>query len=837
MSQVSSSMNVSNFVVRQSTDDKGILCKRSEMSSQYTAEQTTQNTQGMSLRKWLNCGFNEANKPERLQIYRQIVQVVDMAHSQGNALQDLRLSNFILFPSNEIIYFNSSAQHQVVNFMDQNYRKNIQPGPESYVTVELEKNWYACPEELYGSDLLSANIYSLGILLFELLGSFIAFEMQYAVMSDLRNRILPPSFIYENPQEAGFCLWLLHPNPASRPTTRENSKIRIIKLEQRFELKCTYASTIGTRGEECRYMSQLESAYFSKRARLQPAETVSNERNDLDLLGNRKMCYEKNFGCTNDVLDDICKFMRYRKFKVCGSLKNENLLNSSNAICSLSFDHDENYIAAAGVSNKIKIYEFESLLHDSVDVKYPAVELLNKSEKYKNPMVHVSGPSEGCKPCKVCGFRFPRLRSHWITILKLWDLKQTSLEGISTDACCMTYIGHTNEKNFVGLSVLDGYIACGSESNEVKGCGEASCDSLFSSPIQGYMLGVLSACLSALAGVFTEFIVKKTNDTLYWQNVQLYTFGALFNMGRLFADDFRGGFESGPWWSRLFNGYTITTWLVVLNLGSTGLLVSWLMKYADNIVKGILTTLSQSDGGYKYDYATIPFLAEIFKLLVSSIFLWRECKKSPPPRMTTDWKTVRLYPIPSIIYLIHNNVQFATLTYVDTSTYQIMGNLKIVTTGILFRLFLKRKLSNLQWMAIVLLAVGTTTSQVKGCGEASCDSLFSSPIQGYMLGVLSACLSALAGVYTEFIMKKNNDTLYWQNVQLYTFGALFNMGRLFADDFRGGFENGPWWSRLFNGYTITTWLVVLNLGSTGLLVSWLMKYADNIVKVSSFLLD
>jgi len=55
------------------------------------------------------------------------------------------------------------------------------------------------------------------------------------------------------------------------------------------------------------------------------------------------------------------------------------------------------------------------------------------------------------------------------------------------------------------------------------------------------------------------------------------------------------------------------------------------------------------------------------------------------PKMTTEWKTVALYPIPSVIYLIHNNVQFATLTFVDTSTYQIMGNLKIVTTGILFR--------------------------------------------------------------------------------------------------------------------------------------------------------
>ncbi|KAF7826148.1 CMP-sialic acid transporter 1 [Senna tora] len=249
--------------------------------------------------------------------------------------------------------------------------------------------------------------------------------------------------------------------------------------------------------------------------------------------------------------------------------------------------------------------------------------------------------------------------------------------------------------------------------------------------------------------------------------------------------------------------------------------------------QGILTTLSQSNGGYQYDYATVPFLAEVFKLVVSSLLLWREFQKSSLPRMTMEWKTVALYPIPSIIYLIHNNVQFATLTYVDTSTYQIMGNLKIVTTGILFRLFLGRKLSNLQWMAIVLLAVGTTTSQVKGCGEASCDSLFSAPIQGYTLGVLSACLSALAGIYTEFLMKKNNDSLYWQNVQLYTFGAIFNMARLLLDDFRGGFEKGPWWQRIFHGYTITTWMVVLNLGSTGLLVSWLMKYADNIVKVYS----
>ncbi|KAE8662057.1 hypothetical protein F3Y22_tig00113721pilonHSYRG00168 [Hibiscus syriacus] len=51
--------------------------------------------------------------------------------------------------------------------------------------------------------------------------------------------------------------------------------------------------------------------------------------------------------------------------------------------------------------------------------------------------------------------------------LKLWDLNKTSSGGLSSNACSLTFRGHTNEKNFVGLSVADGYIACGSETNEV----------------------------------------------------------------------------------------------------------------------------------------------------------------------------------------------------------------------------------------------------------------------------------------------------------------------------------------------------------------------------------
>jgi UDP-sugar transporter A1/2/3 len=46
-----------------------------------------------------------------------------------------------------------------------------------------------------------------------------------------------------------------------------------------------------------------------------------------------------------------------------------------------------------------------------------------------------------------------------------------------------------------------------------------------------------------------------------------------------------------------------------------------------------------------------------------------------------------------------------------------------------------------QWVALLLLTTGATVSQINGCkGE-----MLSAPINGYILGLLSACLSAAAG--------------------------------------------------------------------------------------------
>ena len=64
--------------------------------------------------------------------------------------------------------------------------------------------------------------------------------------------------------------------------------------------------------------------------------------------------------------------------------------------------------------------------------------------------------------------------------------------------------------------------------------------------------------------------------------------------------------------------------------------------------------------------------------------------------------------------------------------------------------------------------------------------------QGYVLAGLSALLSATAAVYTEWALKRNADSLYWQNMQLYSYGFLCNaVGLTLTDVASKGKPAGP----------------------------------------------
>lgn len=126
----------------------------------------------------------------------------------------------------------------------------------------------------------------------------------------------------------------------------------------------------------------------------------------------------------------------------------------------------------------------------------------------------------------------------------------------------------------------------------------------------------------------------------------------------------------------------------------------------------MLTAASKTNGEYAYDFATVPLLAELLKALISAALLKHDLRSGKRPKMTMSPRVAALYIVPAVIYLVHNNIQFFTLRYLDPATYQVLGNLKIVSTGVLFRFALGRQLTRLQWIALLLLTLGATTSQV-----------------------------------------------------------------------------------------------------------------------------
>ncbi|KAL5551925.1 hypothetical protein UlMin_002101 [Ulmus minor] len=723
--------------------------------------------EGVNLREWLKSACLQVNKVERLNIFKQIVELVDCSHTKGIVLHGLRPSYFKLQSSNKVKYigspvgkeilqsvmdqdlsqsensflrerpveqnifpsfglsakkpkfsqntrflrqwlqfpinssfnqdslnashFNITGQQDTINEFDKDelrikHRTEGNSGiplvsnPREQLTFageQLEEKWYMSPEELNeGSFTTLSNIYCLGVFLFELLAHFDSDAAHATSMSDLRHRILPPSFLSENYKEAGFCLWLLHPEPSSRPTTREILQSEVFSgLQEAFvedlsssveqddaesellmhflsslneqkrkdasklveDIRCLEADIEEVKRRQCpkehfahpclrsdsslhgrkngfyhkepsnsdvisplspvsntnesrliRNIGQLESAYFSMRSKIQLPETDATARVDKELLNSREIWSSTRKDEEKQIPTDrlgaffegLCKYARFSKFEVCGVLRNGEFNSSSNVICSLSFDRDEDYFATAGVSKKIKIFEFNALLNNSVDIHYPVIEMPNKSKlscvswnnyiknylastdydgavklwdastgqsfsQYNEhekrawsvdfspvcPTKLASG-SDDCSVklwsvneknslgtirniANVCCVQFSPhstnmlafgsadyrtycydlryAKAPWCVLaghdkavsyvkfldsetlvsastdntLKIWDLNKSTSSGPSTNACSLTLSGHTNEKNFVGLSISDGYIVCGSETNEV----------------------------------------------------------------------------------------------------------------------------------------------------------------------------------------------------------------------------------------------------------------------------------------------------------------------------------------------------------------------------------
>jgi UDP-sugar transporter A1/2/3 len=151
-----------------------------------------------------------------------------------------------------------------------------------------------------------------------------------------------------------------------------------------------------------------------------------------------------------------------------------------------------------------------------------------------------------------------------------------------------------------------------------------------------------------------------------------------------------------------------------------------------------------------------------------------------------------------------------------------------VSTALLMRFVLSHKLTWTQVKALVLLVCGSIVTQLQPASQPSRENKqWDFVLIGYVAVCVNSLAAGLGGVYSDMLLMGNatgcNESIHWQNCQLYFFGVVFGLVSILTQtgDKLGSIYDG------FNGAAIGT---VVALATTGLLVSFVLKYLDNFAK-------
>ncbi|CAM9934372.1 unnamed protein product, partial [Scytosiphon promiscuus] len=189
--------------------------------------------------------------------------------------------------------------------------------------------------------------------------------------------------------------------------------------------------------------------------------------------------------------------------------------------------------------------------------------------------------------------------------------------------------------------------------------------------------------------------------------------------------------------------------------------------------------------------------------------------------------------VPACLYVIQNNLNYVAISNLDGPTFQLLYQLKIITTACFSVIMLKRLLRARQWGALAMLALGVGLIQVssvsgtpKGETVDGVDGIQGQkPLLGLVFVLLACCSSGFAGVYFEKVLKGTSVSLWMRNIQLSTYGVMLGAWCVWVKDREAVSQNG-----FFYGYNGAVWMAVILNSMGGLVVAMVVKYADNVIK-------
>ncbi|XP_066921560.1 UDP-galactose translocator-like [Clytia hemisphaerica] len=246
---------------------------------------------------------------------------------------------------------------------------------------------------------------------------------------------------------------------------------------------------------------------------------------------------------------------------------------------------------------------------------------------------------------------------------------------------------------------------------------------------------------------------------------------------------------------------------------------------------------SRTLSGDMYISSTAVVFAELLKVLVCLVLTYNEVKDVNRwlnmlyTNIIGDPLTTLKVAVPSLVYVIQNNLQYVAISNLDAATFQVTYQLKVLTTALFSVFMLGKKLSSKQWVSLFMLFVGIAMVQLQPSMLQAKKTEVSgqNPYVGFIAVLVSSLCSGFAGVYFEKILKGSGKgpagSVWLRNIQMGSVGVLLGIGGMMVSDYSKIQEKG-----VFFGYTLLVWIIILMQAFGGLLVAVVVKYADNILK-------
>mmetsp|Transcript_63678 Transcript_63678/g.105886 ORF Transcript_63678/g.105886 Transcript_63678/m.105886 type:complete len:337 (+) Transcript_63678:115-1125(+) len=234
--------------------------------------------------------------------------------------------------------------------------------------------------------------------------------------------------------------------------------------------------------------------------------------------------------------------------------------------------------------------------------------------------------------------------------------------------------------------------------------------------------------------------------------------------------------------------------------------------------QAILVELAKVDGKMRFHTPSAVFYTEILKLFIALTVWGMDVVSGSSNGIRLSWRSLT-YAIPAALFIAQNNLVFLALSLLDPPTFQVWACFKLIPAGVLARIFLRQRRTAVQWCALLLLMLGMVVTKVCRDGNPVAHESYAG--MGILVLLFNGCLSASSGVFNEWLIKFQDPSasLMLKNAHIYFFGALVSLPSC-KSPLAGGLD----------GFDAMAVVIVIVNAATGLCVSLVLKYADNLIK-------